>query len=138
MFLLRKQLDNSFLWCYYINITKKGGRVVKRITTLCLSIISIFSLVYFTSKYYYNSYLSFDESSYLLWGIIVLIMLITLCIGVYNSIQINKITKQNKDLTSIILQLVENQDDTCLEILQTLKNSREIELDIFQKLNKGE
>jgi len=111
---------------------------VKRITTLCLSIISIFSLVYFTSKYYYNSYLSFDESSYLLWGIIVLIMLITLCIGVYNSIQINKITKQNKDLTSIILQLVENQDDTCLEILQTLKNSREIELDIFQKLNKGE
>lgn len=112
---------------------------MKKFATYVFSAISIFSLVYFTVKYYYDNRLIFKENDILGWTILVLIILAALVIGIVNNREISSVKSQNRELVKIINKVLERQDSVCDEILETLQNSREIELDIFNRIkNKGD
>lgn len=111
---------------------------MKKFTTYTFSAISIFSLIYFTVKYYHDSKLSFNEDGILGWTILILVILATLIIGIVNNHEILSVKEQNKDLLKIVNKLLERQDDVCDEILETLQNSREISLDIYNKVKRGD
>ena len=56
-----------------------------------------------------------------------------------NNQEILEVKSQNRELVKIINKVLERQDSVCDEILETLQNSREIELDIFNRIkNKGD
>lgn len=112
---------------------------MKKFTTYVFSAISIFSLVYFTIKYYCDSKLNFSEHNIIGWTILILIILATLVIGIINNREIGVVKNQNRELVAIVNKLLERQDDVCDEILETLQNSREISLDIYNKIKcKGD
>lgn len=112
---------------------------MKKIMTYIFSIISIFSLVYFTVKYYCDSVLVFGESNIIGWTVLIFIILATLIVGIVNNKELNTLKSQNTELVSIVNKLLERQDEVCDELLVTLQNSREISLDIFNltKNKKG-
>lgn len=56
--------------------------------------------------------------------------------GLINHNKITTVEQQNKELVYIVNKILKRQDDVCDEILETLQNSREIPLDIFNKINK--
>ena len=118
----------------------KGGQDnMKKFLTYSFYTISIFSLVYFIIKYYHEEFLLFKENDILGWTILTVIILATLIIGIVNNRKISIIQSQNKALVKIINKVLERQDSVCDEILETLQNSREIELDIFNRIkNKGD
>lgn len=118
-------------------------KVIKRVIEFVLKyvkplfyIISIFSLVYFTIKYYHDQVLTFDNQSIFKWSAIVLVILISLGLGIFNAIEIRKVRKQNTELLSLVKELCERQESTCEEVLLTLQNSREISLDIFNEMRE--
>ena len=110
---------------------------MKRITTILFSIIAIFSIVYYTVKFYMNDVLIFNNRNILGWTILVFIILATLIIGLWNSSRLNTITRQNVELLTLVHKLIDDQFESRDDILTTLLNSREIELDIFNKLKRG-
>lgn len=112
--------------------------MTKRLTTYIFSMISIFSLIYFSIKYYYNGNINFDKSDTLGLSIVIFIMLATFIIGVMNNREIKMIKKQNNELIKLVEMFIEKQDESCGEILHTIQNSREVSLDIFNKLKKGD
>ena len=127
------------LWCVIIHTMKGGQDNMKKFATYIFSAISIFSLVYFTVKYYYDNRLVFEENDILGWTILVLIILATLVIGTINNHKISIIQSKNKALVGTINKALERQDSVCDEILETLQNSREIELGVFNRIkNKGD
>jgi len=111
---------------------------MKKLTTYLCSIISIFSLIYFTVKYYFNGELFFGEKSVLLWTILIFIILSTLILGIVNNQELQTIKRNNVDLINLVLKLVDSHEDKCEELLTTLLNSRDIELDIYNKIKNGE
>jgi len=136
---------------------------MKKLTTYIFSAISIFSLVYFTVKYYFDGALNFNRNNIMVWTILVFVILLTLILGIVNNRELQTIKSQNENiqeqntnLMGLVVKLVGNNDeahkilaelstkviknheDTHDELLTTLLNSREIELDIYNKLKDGE
>ena len=111
---------------------------MKRFITFLFSVISIFCLVYFTVKYYYNNTLTFGKDGIFGWTVLILIILATLIIGIMNNREIAVVKSQNTELVTIINKLLERQDDVRDEILETLQNNKEISLDIFNRIKKGD
>ncbi len=111
---------------------------MKKILTYLGSALSIFSLLYFTVKFYFEGSLHFAHNKVFMWTILVFIILSTLVLGIVNNQELQTIKQQNTDLTNLVVKLVNSHDDKCDELLTTLLNSREIELDIYNKLKDGE
>lgn len=111
---------------------------MKKLCTYVGSFISALCLIYFTIKYYWNQKLTFNEGDLFGWSVIVLIILITLLIGIINNIEIKKVKEQNKELITIVKEICNNQENICEEVLVTLQNSREISLDIYNEIKKGD
>lgn len=107
---------------------------IKKPTMYLFYIVSILSLVYFTIKYYSNQVLNFDGQDILGWTIIVVVILITLGIGIFNMVEIKKVKQQNVELLTLTKELCERQESTCEEVLVTLHNSREISMDILNEI----
>ena len=55
-----------------------------------------------------------------------------------NNREIAVVKSQNTELVTIINKLLERQDDVRDEILETLQNNKEISLDIFNRIKKGD
>lgn len=111
---------------------------MKKITTYLFSIISIFSLIYFTVKYYFDGALIFSNNNILVYTILISIILLTLILGIVNNRELNTIKQQNVDLIGLISKLINSHDEKCEELLITMLNSREIELDIYNKIKEGD
>ena len=109
---------------------------MKKLTTYIFYAISIFSLVYFTIKYYHDKSLNFDYDGIIGWTIIIVIILTTLGIGIFNCIKIKKLEKQNVELLSLVKELCERQEYNNENTLLTLQNSREISLDILNEMRE--
>ena len=111
---------------------------MKKLTTYIFSAISIFSLIYFTVKYYFDGALSFNRNNILVWTILVFVILFTLILGILNNRELQTIKQQNSNLIGLVSRLIESHENNCDEILTTLLNSREIDLDIYNKIKKGD
>jgi len=117
----------------------------KRITTWVFSIISIICLLYYTVKYYHDKILVFKEGEILGWTVLMCILLALLVLGLANNREIINISRkminvenQNTKLIELILKYIDTNENNCDEILTTLLNSREINLDIYNKIKNGE
>ena len=108
---------------------------MKKLTTYIFSAISIFSLIYFTVKYYFDGALSFNRNNILVWTIVILF---TLILGIANNRELQTIKQQNSNLIGLVSRLIESHENNCDEILTTLLNSREIDLDIYNKIKEGD
>jgi len=125
---------------------------MKKFTTYLFSYISIFSLLYFTIKYYANGFLNFNQRYLFFWTFLVMIILVTLIIGLVNNHELRILKKQNKklldnndellskneELIGLVTKILNKSDEYSNEILVTLLNSREVSLDIYNKMEKGD
>lgn len=109
---------------------------MKKLATYVFSAISIFSLLYFTVKYYFDGALNFNHSNILMWTIFIFIILFTLVLGICNNRELQLIKKQNTDLSNLVLKLVNSHDDKCDELLTTLLNSSSCVLVMYTNSQK--
>ena len=119
-----------------MNKIKLAVDKIKPILVYIGTALSIFCLTYYTIKFYFDGKLIFGNNKIFMWTILVMIILATLLLGVINNKEIITVKQQNKELVYIVNKILERQDETCDEILETLQNSREISLDIYNKINR--
>lgn len=97
-----------------------------------MTVISIFSLAYYTIKFYpKNEHLVF-------WVVIMVLVIITLLLGVYNAYNNKVLRKQNEELISLVATLSHKMDKNCDKVLESVYNSRDIELDVYNILKEKE
>lgn len=117
------------------------SKVVKYLLTL----VSIICLIYYSLKFYTDKFISIDSAPRVFWLAMLTIMLTSLLIGLYNIYINSKILKENKEMKELLNQLydklnenheetTENQDD----IMETILNSRDVTLDTYNYLKRGE
>jgi len=111
---------------------------MKRIATIIFTIMSLFSLIYYTTQYYLNGELILKEDGIILWTILMTVIIVTLMLGVNNSNKLNKLEKQNEELIKLVKNFSINQDENCDEILETVRNARSVSFDILSKMKRGD
>ena len=109
---------------------------MKKLATILFSAISIFSLIYFTVKYYLKGQLLFDssESNVFVWTFLVAVIVVSLILGIVNTCQLQTVKHQNSELICLVVKMLDGNE----EVLTTIFNSREIELDIYNAVKKNE
>lgn len=98
------------------------------------SIIGIFCIVYYTSKFYLEGELCFGSNMLVSWTIIVSLIIISLIVGLHALWKVNKIERQNNEMKDILLKLAEDSEEYYDSLCHHLQNSRELSLDIFDEL----
>lgn len=78
---------------------------MRKIVRYFLFSVSLLCILYYTIKYYYENNLSFDKSNILGWTIVVFIIVVCLSIGIRNSIRLDKVLIQNKELIDKVSEL---------------------------------
>ena len=117
------------------------SKVVKYLLTL----VSIICLIYYSLKFYTDKFISIDSAPRVFWLAMLTIMMTSLLIGLYNIYINSKILKENKEMKELLNQLYcklkenheeisDNQDD----IMETILNSRDVTLDTYNYLKRGE
>jgi len=118
---------------------------MKIVRNFILTIISLFSIIYYTSVFYFNGKLILEKDGILLWTILMTVIIITLIIGLFNSreIMLNRkqmmiLVEQNEKLIYLVENLSDKQDNDSDEIIETIRNSRSVSLDILNKIKRGD
>lgn len=106
----------------------------KKITISILTIISLFSLIYYSSKFY--KYIKVEDCS-ILYFTLLFVIILTLGLGIFNAYSTVKLKRQNEELLNIVYELSEKLDLNCGKVLEATFNSRDIELDIYNKIKEG-
>ena len=78
----------------------------------------------------------FGRDMLIAWTIIVTMIAISLIVGTLSLWQVSKIERQNKEMKEILLKLTENSEDYYDSLCRHLQNSRELSLDIFDKMQE--
>ena len=118
---------------------------MSKLVKYLLTIISIICLVYYSLKFYTDKFVSIDSAPMAFWLIMFTIIILSLLIGLYNIYINSKILKENKEMRNLLNQLYckmeenheeisDNQDD----IMETILNSRDVTLDTYNYLKRGE
>lgn len=105
--------------------------MIKKISTYVMSVLCIFSLCYYSLKFYSNKCLNLSDEPIMIWVIVLGVLLTTLGLGIYNAHSNYKLRQQQIKLEALLLSLLDNQDDCCDKILESIYNSRDIGLDTF-------
>lgn len=106
--------------------------MIKKLITYLLGLLSIFSICYYSAKFYTNKFLNFEDKPTLFWIILLTIILVTLVLGLYNCYEISQVRKENKELIELVKELREQSDNNCNNVLEATYNSRDINLDIYE------
>lgn len=110
----------------------------KRLSTYILSALGIFSLGYYSYKFYLNKKLELSDEPMFLWISVFVILLVSLALGIYNAWCNQKLRKQQTELIETIRLLIDKQDENCADLLESIYNSRDIELDVFNLIKEKE
>ena len=110
--------------------------MAKKLVVSLFSIMSIFCMVYYSCKFYQEHQLVFDDRHLLPWAIIITMIIISLIIGLIAVWRVEKVEKQNNEMKSILLQLAEDSEEYYNSLCHHLQNSRELSLDIFNKVQE--
>jgi hypothetical protein len=70
--------------------------MIKKLITYLLGLLSIFSICYYSAKFYINKFLNFDESPTIFWIILLTIILVTLVLGLYNCYEVAQVRKESE------------------------------------------
>lgn len=118
---------------------------MKKIATYLGSVISILSLAYFSVVYYDKGEIKFDAYFTRIALLLVLIMTISLLVGISNKYKLDKVIKQNEvlivkndELVNLVKELYKQNDNNHDEVLHVMQNSREISLDVYNKIKEGD
>ena len=110
--------------------------MAKRISISLFTLLSIFCIVYYTSKFYFEGELFFDNKMILAWTIIVVLIISSLIVGLLSVWKVYKLDKENLELKELVLQLNEHSENHYDSLCNHLQNSRELSLDIFDKMQE--
>ena len=110
--------------------------MIKKLSISLFSILGVFCIFYYTRKFYIEGKLVFSRDMLIAWNIIVAMIAISLIVGTFSLWKIGKIEKQNKEMKEILLKLAENSEDYYDSLCHHLQNSRELSLDIFNKMQE--
>ena len=110
----------------------------KRISISLFTLLSIFFFFFYTSKFYFEVDLFFDNKMILAWTIIVVLIILSLIVGLFSVWKVYKLDKENLELKELVLQLNEYSENHYDSLCNYLLNSRELSLDIFDKVQGRE
>lgn len=74
----------------------------------------------------------------LAWTIIVVLIISSLIVGLFSVWKVYKLDKENLELKELVLQLNEHSENHYDSLCNHLQNSRELSLDIFDKVQGRE
>lgn len=112
---------------------KKSNNWIRFILIFPFSLMCIICFLYYTVKFY--NIISVNKEL-LLWILFGLVLLITMILGIINSIKLCKIQKENSQLKGIIEELIEKSNSHYYSTLEYIQNSREISLDVLNELRE--
>ena len=121
-----------------LSIGKEDVEMFRRLSTYILSALGIFSLGYYSYKFYLNKKLELSDEPMFLWISVFVILLVSLALGIYNAWCNQKLRKQQSELIDTIRLLIDKQDENCADLLESIYNSRDIELDVFNLIKEKE
>lgn len=111
------------------------AKVKSTILTIFAS-IGIFCIIYYTSKFYMERHLCFTDKMLVGWTIVGTLICISLIIGIASLWKIDKIERQNDEMKDILLKMSEDSEEYYDSLCHHLQNSRELSLDIFNKMQE--
>ena len=124
------------LWYNKTTLKKGGCRMIKKFIVSLSAIIGISCIVYYTSKYYIERQLCFTDNMLIPWIIISSCIIVALIVGLFSLWKVDKIERQNNEMKSILLKLTEDSEEYYDSLCHHLQNSRELSLDIFDKMQE--
>ena len=110
--------------------------MIKKFIVSLSFIIGISCIVYYTSKYYIERQLCFTDNMLIPWTIISSCIIVALIVGLFSLWKVDKIERQNNEMKSILLKLTEDSEEYYDSLCHHLQNSRELSLDIFDKMQE--
>ena len=110
--------------------------MAKKLSISLFSTLGIFCIFHYTKKFYIEGELVFGRDMLIAWTIIVAMIAISLIVGTLSLWKVSKIEKQNKEIKEILLKLAESSEDYYDSLCHHLQNSRELSLDIFDKMQE--
>lgn len=110
--------------------------MAKKLIMSLFSTISIFCMVYYSCSFYQKHRLVFDDCHLLPWVVIITMTIISLIVGLVAVWRVENVEKQNNEMKSILLQLAEDSEEYYDSLCHHLQNSRELSLDIFDKMQE--
>lgn len=132
---------------------------MKKRTQYLIIVLGIICLVYYSLKFYMNKFISIDSAPMGFWVVIFLILILSLLLGVYNVHINSKILKENKEikesnieilkensemkdlLNQLYDKLSDNHEETVAnqdDIMETILNSRDVTIDTYNHIKRGE
>ena len=113
----------------------KQSKVLKEVS-IFLSIVIGFSIVYYTSKFYWDKSLTFNASSLILWTIVSFLILISIILSLYSCYKVCRQESQIEELKILIKKLCNQESEHHYSVLESLNNSRDISLDTLEELKE--
>lgn len=110
--------------------------MIKKLITYILGLLSIFSIYYYSAKFYTNKFLNLDESPTLFWIVLLTIILVTLVLGLYNCYEVAQVRKENKELIELVKSLASNMNKENLNQLEATYNSRDISVKTLNEIRE--
>ena len=113
----------------------KKFKLLKGVSIVLFVVIG-FSVVYYTSKFYWAKLLTFGSNSLILWTILSFLILISIILSLYSC---NKVCKQEikiEELKTLIVELGNKESEHHYSVLEYLNNSRDISLDALEELKE--
>ena len=110
--------------------------MAKKLSISLFSTLGILCMLYYTRKFYIEGELILGKNMLVAWTIIVAMIAISLVVGTLSLWKIGKVEKQNKEMKEILLKLTENEENYYDSLCHHLQNSRELSLDIFDKMQE--
>lgn len=110
--------------------------MIKKLITYLLGLLSIFSICYYSAKFYTNKFLNLDESPTIFWIILLTIILVTLILGLYNCYEVAQVRKENKELIELVRSLASNMNKEHLNQLEATYNSRDISVKTLNEIRE--
>lgn len=111
---------------------------MKKLITYLLGLLSIFSVCYYSAKFYTHKFLKLEDAPILFWISILTIILVTLALGLYNCYAVSELRKQNKELIELVKEYRRQSAEECNNILEAEYNSRDIILDTYNTIKERE
>ena len=110
--------------------------MIKKLITYLLGLLSIFSICYYSAKFYTNKFLNFEDKPTLFWIVLLTMILVTLVLGLYNCYEVAQVRKENKELIELAKSLASNMSKEHLNQLEATYNSRDISVKTLNEIRE--
>ena len=112
---------------------KKTNNLIRLLIIIPFSLVCIICFLYYTVRFYNTICINKEIILWILFG---LFMLVSISIGICNTIKLCKLQKENIQLQETIKDLIEKSDSHYYSTLEYIQNSREISLDVLDEIRE--